>query len=1725
MALPLRAEATSDQDFTGLLDAVALEEAWVLPVRMSLQKLASALAPEDAVILAQLRGQAQLASGGRGSTGVAGTLEVPEGAAKRLPVTLALLAWSEGTRGPAVTSLTAILVNAALGPEGRDPAQRTRIKELARYVRVAIDDPRSPLRAVLAGAGGVTSLLRHLDAQLAAGNQSHLTFNRLWRGWLRHRVARWIHADPGRLSQALGTGPDLLVDIEAPTVPVASDRADGGDDQIELSSSEVAGAAFDGLGPRSVYALATAQQLLRRSGDPGLSLDPDQIVPEGLIQTAARSTLQAGQAAIAAGNRAHAEPFLALGFAISTGIREADLCRVKWGGMDDVRDVVVDIDASVIWLRVKRPPQAASPSQELTPFLKPCADVIHWPLPPVLHRALKAMHDDLGPADGTAVFPMGSALGGAYRLRDVVRHLLPGAQFGASRFRQVMATHLASRFGPEIAQLVMRDTFSTSLGPAYYGWIPESEVMVEVSILLSSWFGEQVTPLGGRDGGVGSRIAVQDDLARQWPARLARETYSAARRKGGWRGHLLALRNHLASALCAITGMRPGKCVGELKLDSVVPEYGLIILEDKQVDVLRRTRMAATGRRWVTALNEYLHRLVDLSRQEDAVVATWAMAVLRSEQPLFSEPTESGGIRRLGADALQESMPPLLAQVGNHYRHRLNQLLQQKNVDWELRHAQLGWVVSPCFALADLSPLSARSLGERLGPVIDELVVDEGWYTRRQRTPRWSWAGLPDRPMKDWEAEVRSFEKEHAVHVRGVREAFLARRKEVEERVLPRLASAVAELIPALEVDVAQRKLAISPGFKSDGAVPLVMDHYALLRDRVRKDDDDPASALEGLATEFLIHQLVTKAIKEKIVAGPEPPRRHLGVTAQLSPFLPGIGLAVRHAEAIRTMLVKVAARNRAHDKSGVAQFAVLAGTPYRDLDAATAAIGVTANSVRGSSRREWLHVPARQDRREVPMVFSGVDAAVLARRGQEAPTAKPLQKGELAKWACKCLGGACEFMDDPTAWLDKAIGTFRAAGRVELSGPERMVMDGVPLAAVDTQRILAVVDEWPLQTAAFEEGEARQPGQLKEPLPVRDRKPHSANRVAYRRLTSAMNPDVSRRKQNSSDGKRAWRAVLRRELDGILDEAGLTSNLGLITQYFVHRLTYGGRRKRHLSQRNLHKELTRFGSTLLDVLGSRMLFELEPSEFQECYLATLCAKKEGTQPEVLEELQKFHRYLETVHHVANVDFAPLRAFAGPRVRTADAGALSNGEIERVLLELTNDFDRERSRVDAGPEEVRACALRILLYLLLESSGVRPDSAHGLVLGDIHLLAPGADFLHIHRTGDYGAAKTPASVGFVRLEGDLWAAHRNWVVTWLEKERSLAGMDWWKLPAFAEYVGSRRRFARRYLTARMDSLLKWASGQPRARTYWIRKRRVTIRLGAAMTREAPAVREVYKAIRESGHVDILTPLMHYIYDVTVPMRHYLNRAGKLDRSRVLAMTGVSAASLDAVWHRQRRRGHDDFHGSVLDHVGARVATKPSERITDPPRLFRQRVLTPRHIDLYAREFRRRGERQEAMARSGLSSAQVELLETRIEGLVVRNGFAPWEVQGIRQRRGILAPARRMEGTAELFGLMDEVPNQALRLLADAWESQGYIHRLHGDHVVLLLDSEGLRLAAEDLLLKAKLDLEIELLGRGRYALSARKDERGRRSAHSVGVRWVLAMSWLYQQLVGESDQC
>ena len=72
------------------------------------------------------------------------------------------------------------------------------------------------------------------------------------------------------------------------------------------------------------------------------------------------------------------------------------------------------------------------------------------------------------------------------------------------------------------------------------------------------------------------------------------------------------------------------------------------------------------------------------------------------------------------------------------------------------------------------------------------------------------------------------------------------------------------------------------------------------------------------------------------------------------------------------------------------------------------------------------------------------------------------------------------------------------------------------------------------------------------------------------------------------------------------------------------------------------------------------------------------------------------------------------------------------------------------SRPDASPDRIRACELRILLYLVLEASGIRPGSAYGLTLGDIHLHDAGTDYVHVHRSGEFGEAKEHY-IGWIRF--------------------------------------------------------------------------------------------------------------------------------------------------------------------------------------------------------------------------------------------------------------------------------------------------------------------------------------------------------------------------------------
>lgn len=1718
------------------LDYASLTLARSQAVAVALLDLVKGVSAEDLALLVHLHGCATLLAAKVGTTLAGGAVSPasaarPAGASAKLDVSDTLRAWHrrELETGDARTLLVAVLVNAALDPDrGGTAVERSYIGRLGEMIRGALTaGDKAPLLVLLAGTEGIQGLLSQVDRNRATSKRVHITFESLWNRWLRDRLLGWVEGEPSHLRHRLVTGAPLQPDVDAPSVELGFAPELDADTLPALPAVAIDAAEFGGLDDDAVRDHATALQFLRGSAYGGLSLSSDHYMPDELVCQIVAAGMRRAQDAFQAGLLDRAEQVLALLFSVATGLRGIEIQDVVWGVSDGAGAIFLDPQKPVLSVPLKRPSNAVDP-EGIDGWLKPVAERFESPVPPSLHAAIRRLAGKADPDAGVAVFPHADRSGKPNgRAVDILSSLVPGIQVGAGRVRMALAAKVSQRFGPEVTQLILRDSLFTTLGPAYYCAVPSQSVAECVAAVQHAWFGEEVPFPAHQDLTLGSRLVLSDAGAAAWPSRLKKRSYSVARKKGAAAELLQTERDRLAATLSAATGNRPGNSLGDLRLESVVPEYGLVILQDKQEDPLRRTRIAATGQRWIADLRGYLDAVVDLSRKGDAPTAAWAAGVLDSTCPLFSLPAVNGTPVALDAATLRATMPPELAAVDNFYRHRLNQALQAKDVDWELRHAQLGWIVSPAFALADLSPISPQILAERIGPVIDDVLVQDGWYGANHRIRSWDWSGVPMPPLADWKSRVAGYEHDHEEATRRLHQAYEARSGEVKPVMLECLGRAVETCLPRLRVDAGGRTLV--PASKVDGKSPvqLSMEHYELLLERVRHDRGTGYTPLEQLVAEKLLHEVVVNSIRDRVVVGPEPRYRRVGFTAQLSPFLPGIGMAVRQTHAIRERLNAIANNGKESDRAAIVQLSIIASTPYRDLARSVLLLKAASRAVRGASHPAWIRVPARDRQGEMPAVLGGVTGIALARSGKEAPTRKPLRGKKLTEWMAVALDGVIPMPPDLTILPELLASTCRIAGLVELDGPGRLVMDAYPLAAVDTERELAENERWPPSTSSKDEPESGDGLVTRQAVP---RPPVTLNRfdsVLLHRLTKALHPSTataSRKRKTSS--RRGWRQQMENDLRDLLKDADPSSNFGLVAEYALHRCRFGGKRVKNLKEGTLRKEIGRFARGLLAGLGPRPLLALSSKDIEAAYLTVLCGKPKDEHADVLEELIKFHGYLEFTHHAPVVTFARLRTFAGPRVRRADKGTLTQPEVELIRAELEADAEREKQRVDASPEATRVCELRVVLFHILEAAGIRPASAGGLLLGDLHLLGPGRDFVHVHTSGGYGSAKTSTSKGFVPCDGELWASHRDRIIDWISGEKSRLGSDWWKLPLFADAIGSHVCFSIEYLASRIGELAKWVTGTKRARTYWLRKRRMTQRLRDSQNTAVPLARSAYRALHMLGEADILTPLHNYVHDAAVPLHTYLESASQPDRSGVLAVSGLRATPLDMRWHKRRGKEVDYFFGTVLDALEIGFAPVPEGSLTLAPALYRQRPLLPLHVDRYARLLQKVGDRAEAMVRCGLSDRQADLLDDAVHDMVVSNGAAPWLLPEVRQPAAMMHSARRLHGAEKLFNLLNRRPDASLVALADAFVCRGHLERMHGREVIVALRGATECDAARAFVAKGLARIEYaEGNGSGgvlRLAGADMGDKKARRNAHGDALRWILAVVWLYTRIANEA---
>ena len=488
------------------------------------------------------------------------------------------------------------------------------------------------------------------------------------------------------------------------------------------------------------------------------------------------------------------------------------------------------------------------------------------------------------------------------------------------------------------------------------------------------------------------------------------------------------------------------------------------------------------------------------------------------------------------------------------------------------------------------------------------------------------------------------------------------------------------------------------------------------------------------------------------------------------------------------------------------------------------------------------------------------------------------------------------------------------------------------------------------------------------------------------------------------------------------------------------------------------------------------------------------------------------------VHARPAVDMAELALLAGPRQLGIEPGLLTPAERQAVVEELQADFENEAKRADANPDFLRLAQLQKLYFLILDAAGIRPGSAYGLTHGDVHFLGDAGDFVHV-RTGAYGEAKTSTSVGFVRLEGELWDRHRAWVEHWIAEQREIHPDGWRDLPLFGAKPGHRVRVHEHHLTSRINALLKWACGNRDASCYWLRKTRISERYQSLASMGVTTVRELYRTMVASGHAWIQIAVERYINDPSSLLFVDQRTGCEVPRSLLLAMSGLDHGPLDAAWSRAGRDGATRL-GIVLDRVQANSVATPAEHRTAAPVLRRFKTLQPAHVDAFARAMQKHRGMSEATLAAGITVQQALQLEKAASDMLVRRGSTMWKLEGATGTRCVLPAPRKIAGSEKWFDLLTQEPSDTLKDIAGSWMGQPYAERLHGEGTMMQVEPAHLA-ALHALLEQTGLGMKV-VTKHGHHLLKAPPQAKYARG-HRAALRWVLSIIWLHARATTVSD--
>jgi len=209
-----------------------------------------------------------------------------------------------------------------------------------------------------------------------------------------------------------------------------------------------------------------------------------------------------------------------------------------------------------------------------------------------------------------------------------------------------------------------------------------------------------------------------------------------------------------------------------------------------------------------------------------------------------------------------------------------------------------------------------------------------------------------------------------------------------------------------------------------------------------------------------------------------------------------------------------------------------------------------------------------------------------------------------------------------------------------------------------------------------------------------------------------------------------------------------------------------------------------------------------------------------------------------------------------------------------------------------------------------------------------------------------------------------------------------------------EPLGVRYRIAEVF--GRIGELIRWSTNHAAGRTYWLRKRRIQLRHRAWLSNPSSRTRHVLRALRESGHAGLSTPIASYLAD-TLTYLDPLQADQPLSADRATALSGLTRATVDQRWRRLEAGHASDQPLPPEKRIGSLLKPPIPDRLVPElalPPAYRPLVagFTWRAVEAVLAELAEGSNLKDVCEAHGVSTFGAERIQHAVSTFEIRSGF-------------------------------------------------------------------------------------------------------------------------------------